>query len=96
MKLNLPPRSQGSRAALVVVQTSGALRFVPVTLNGQGDGSATVGFGRGKVKAVLFVLANASTRYTNCYVGLPYACGGLPVDDGRVYRYNARLMQAAR
>ena len=96
VKLNLPPRSQGSRAVLVVVQTSGALRFVPVTLNGQGDGAATVGFGRGKVKAVLFVLANASTRYTNCYVGLPYACGGLPVDDGRVYRYNARLMQAGR
>ena len=96
VKLNLPPRAQGSRAVLVVVQTSGALRFVPVTLNGQGDGAATVGFGRGKVKAVLFVLANASTRYTNCYVGLPYACGGLPVDDGRVYRYNARLMQAGR
>ena len=42
------------------------------------------------------MLANASTRYTNCYVGLPYACGGLPVDDDRVYRYSARLMQAGR
>ncbi len=96
--LDLPPRAQGPQATLVVVRTSGALRFVPLTLNGQGDGTATVPFGRGKVKAVLAVLTNASTRYTRLLRPpfLPYACYGLPVDDDRVYRYTAQLMQARR
>jgi hypothetical protein len=88
---DLPPRAQGSQATLVVVRANGGLRFVRVALNAQGDGAATVPFGRGTIRSVRVVLANASTRYTNCYVGLPFACYGFPVDDDRVYRYTARL-----
>jgi hypothetical protein len=90
--VDLPSRTQGPKATLIVVQASGALRVVPVTLNARGDGSATVAFGRGKVTAVVVVLSNASTRYRNCFVGLPFACGGEPRDDGRAYRYTARVL----
>jgi hypothetical protein len=92
VKFDLPPLAQGSRAALVVVRAGGGRRIVPVTLNAQGDGSATVAFGRGAIRAVRVVVANASIRYMNCWIGMPFACGGLPVDDDRVYRYTARLI----
>jgi hypothetical protein len=91
VRFQLPPRSQGPQATLIVVRSNGALRVLPLTLDSKGDGSATVAFGRGAVKAVVVVLTNASVRY-NCWVGRPYACSGTPLDDGRTYQVTARLL----
>jgi hypothetical protein len=91
--LDLPPRGQAPQATLVVVQTNGALQFVPLRLNAKGNGAARVPFGRGTVKAVLVVLTNASMRYVGCFAGPPtFACSGTPVDDGRRYEYTARVV----
>jgi hypothetical protein len=91
--VDLPPRAQEPQATLVVVRTNGALQFVPLQLNAQGNGSARVPFGRGTVKAVLVVLTNASMRYTNCFESQPtFACSGTPRDDGRRYKYVARVV----
>ena len=92
LDLNLPPASHGSEAAVLRFRPSGRLvKSSRINVNGAGDKSLHVGFGRGKVGRVELVLINASTRY-DCWLGRPGTCQGLPLDDRRVYRYSARAI----
>jgi hypothetical protein len=94
ISLDLPARSQGSEATLLVMFKSGALRFLPVRLSKGGAGLRRVTFNRKRVRAVVLILTNASTRFVGCYqIATPFACSGIPVDDFRRYSYEARLVQ---
>lgn len=88
--LDLPLKRAGSSATLLVFRTSGAVRVRRVPLNAAGDGAIRVAFGRGVVSRVDLVLTNASTRF-DCWWDSAFSCGGLPLDDRRVFRFRARL-----
>jgi hypothetical protein len=54
----------------------------------------TVKFGSSEVWKVDLVLSNGSLRFDCAPKGFPstvYSCGGFPKDDGRAYRFRARL-----
>ena len=66
----------------------------PIGLDGQGDGHVTVKFGRSEVWKVDLVLSNGSLRFDCAPKDFPntvYSCGGFPKDDGRAYRFRARV-----
>ena len=66
---NLPSASRGSEAAVLRFRPSGKLiKSSRINLNGAGDKTLRVGFGRGNVGRVELVLINASTRY-RCGLG---------------------------
>ena len=93
IKLNLPPVSRGSEAAVLSFRPSGALiKSSRITLSAAGDKTLRVGFGRGVVGRVELALMNASTRY-GCWLGLPnMTCQGIPLDDGLVHRFSSRAI----
>jgi hypothetical protein len=88
--LNLPQSLRGSEATLVRVARNGTRTVTPLDLNGAGDVTRTIPFG--KTRSVVLVLTNASARY-QCWVGSPFACSGVPRDDDLVFRYEAALLQ---
>ena len=54
----------------------------------------TVEFGSSEVWKVDLVLSNGSLRFDCAPKDFPntvYSCGGFPKDDGRAYRFRARL-----
>ena len=64
LELNLPSASRGSEAAVLRFRPSGKLiSSSRVNLNGAGNKTFRVGFGRRAVGRVELVLVNASTRY---------------------------------
>ncbi len=90
--LDLPARSRGSEAAVVVARHTGLPKILPVKLNAKGDGARTVtAFDARSIKSVRLILSNASSRSV-CGQGLPFSCLGLPLDDAQAYRYTARLL----
>lgn len=91
--LNLPSKPRGSEAAVLRFRPEGKLiKSSRINLNGAGNETLRVGFGRGEVGRVELVLVNASTRY-RCELGLPgTTCQGLPRDDRRAYRFTARAI----
>jgi hypothetical protein len=92
IKLNLPPASRGSEAAVLSFRRSGTLiKNTRIGLNSAGDKTLRVGFGRRAVGRVELVLINASRRY-DCWLGLPGTCQGLPLDDLLTYRYSGRAI----
>jgi hypothetical protein len=91
LTLDLPARTRGAEATAIVVPQDGEPRLVPIVLDSQGDARKTLPFARADVKAIELVLSNASGRY-NCWERMPFACGGLPRDDGQEYRYEAQLV----
>lgn len=93
LTLDLPARTRGAEATLVVVPRNGEPRLVPIALDEQGDARKTVPFARADVKAVELVLSNASGRY-RCWERMPLSCQGSPRDDGQQYRYEAELVGA--
>jgi hypothetical protein len=88
--VDLPLVRYGSRASLLVRYTDGTVTPLTIPLDSRGDGSRTVPFGRGTVRAVFLVLTNASARM-RCGEGTVYSCEGDGVDDLRYYRFRARL-----
>lgn len=93
VSVDAPPDVTGPEATLVTVTASGALRVAPLQLDGAGRGSRTIAFGR--VRLVVLVLTNASTRFRGCETGFAavlYTCYGVAVDDGMQYRYAAALL----
>jgi len=90
--LDLPPRERGSEATLLITAPNGKVTTIPLKIAGSGHVARTVGFGRGKVKGVILVLTNASTRY-DCFRGSPLACGGTARDDGLDFRYRVSLVK---
>jgi hypothetical protein len=95
-KLDLPASETGPGATVQVLTSSGAIQYIPVVLDGSGDASFKVKFGRGKVDGVLITLTNASTRVTNCFqgsLGNQLSCHGDPLDDATPYKVKASLIQ---
>jgi hypothetical protein len=92
--VDLPPYRTGPEASVLTFSTAGALKYYIIELNGRGDGSLEVPFGRGKIAEVDLVLTNASTR-TTCWQdqSSTYSCAGIPKDDGMPYVYGAALLQ---
>jgi hypothetical protein len=89
--LDAPALRTGTQARALVFMTSGAVRVVRPALNPRGDGSFTAAFGRGVVRRIDFVLGNASTSF-NCWWGTAFSCGGLPVDERRLWRLRASVV----
>lgn len=87
------PGSKSSPAAAVVWQKkSGAVKRLPVRLNGKGQGSRTVPFNRKQTQRIFVVAVNASTRY-NCGAGdFTYSCRGNPRDDGRAFSMRFKVV----
>ena len=85
----------GARATVVVVYRNGTV--VRKRLNQGASGRISWGapFGRSQVARVHLMLSNGSVR-TSCWrsFGPPsYSCLGRPLDDGRVFRFTARLVR---
>ena len=66
-----------------------------VAISPRGRGSIKVGFKAGRVEAVEVTLVNASIRYRRCFPPRPhysaYACGGTPIDEGRLISVTGRV-----
>ena len=91
-----PGRATGPEARLVVRFSGGSAVTKRIKLNAAGRGKLAVPFGKGSVSSVVVVLANASDRYKECFLGSPFgglSCwGGKPVDNGKPYVFRARLI----
>jgi hypothetical protein len=93
--LNLPAKSTGAAASVLVFNKNGTVSPFTLGITSAGDGAFKIPFGS-SVSKVDVVLTNASTRYTNCYPApqnaTPYACnGGKPRDDGLAYKFTAKV-----
>jgi hypothetical protein len=89
--LDAPPLGTGTEARALVFMASGAVKVARPALNRRGDGVFTTAFGRGLVRRVDLVLTNASTSF-NCWWDTAFSCGGLPVDDRRLWRFRAHVV----
>jgi hypothetical protein len=87
-----PPAATGPGATLLTVTAAGKLRTRRMPLDAAGRGSRAIPFGR--VRLVVLVLTNASTRFEGClasFAAVQYTCAGFPLDDGLRFRYTASL-----
>ena len=85
----------GARATVVIVYRNGTVTRKRLNQAANGRTSWGAPFGRRQVARVHLVLSNGSVR-TLCWrsVGPPsYSCLGRPLDDGRVFRFAARLVR---
>jgi hypothetical protein len=87
--LDLPRRSGGSAASLVLQSGGGATSTRRVTLNVRGDATLTVPLG----SFVVVVLSNANLQLAACNQGKPYTCGGSYRHDPDPYWFRAKLVQ---
>ncbi len=79
-------------ARALVFTKKGAVSKTTIKLNKLGKGSKLVKFNRSKVKYVVLLLSNASTRYKNCVTAnTNWACGGKPKDDKQKFIVNASV-----
>jgi hypothetical protein len=79
-------------ARALVFTKKGAVSKTTIKLNKKGKGSKLVTFNRGKVRYVVLLLSNASTRYSNCVsAGTDWACGGRPKDDKQKFVVKASV-----
>ncbi len=90
VRVDLAPRSRGSRAAVVVRRTSGAPVVKTIRLDRRGNGVAAVSFDSGTVRHVELTIANAGNRY-RCGHKTVYSCQGVSRDDGVVEKLSARV-----
>ena len=85
LRLALAPTGYANaRASVVVVGSSGAADVMSLP----GGGSRSLRFDPRRVRRVDLVLTNAGSRYA-CWRGTSLACRGLPLDDGRAFRFRA-------
>ena len=92
--LDLPGPVTNPAATAIVYAKGGPKEVHPIGLDHQGDGHVTVKFGRSEVWKVDLVLSNGSLRFGCAAKDFPntvYSCGGFPKDDGRAYRFRARV-----
>ena len=89
--LNLPPASTGAAASALVFKKNGGVLPFTLGVPSTGDGTFKIQFGS-TVAKVDVIVTNASTRYKNCFAhNTPYACSGVPRDDGQAYKVTAHL-----
>ena len=92
--VDLPGPVTNPAATAIVYAKGGPKEIHPIGLDGHGNGHVTVTFGESEVWKVDLVLSNASLRFDCAPKDFPqtvYSCGGFPKDDGRAYRFRARL-----
>ena len=92
--VDLPGPATNPAATAIVYARGGPKEIHPIGLDGRGDGHVTVKFGSSEVWKVDLVLSNGSLRFDCAPKDFPstvYSCGGFPKDDGRAYRFRARL-----
>lgn len=79
-------------ARALVFTKKGAVSKTTIKLNKKGKGSRLVKFNRKKVRYVVLLLSNASTRYADCVTaGTTWACGGRPKDDKQRFAVSASV-----
>ena len=91
LKYNGPPLANGTFATIVTVAPGAAP--LPFALNGSGDGTTIVSFGKGEVTAVAVVMTNASNSFSNCFTGRPFSCEGQPRHENQVHKVTATLLR---
>jgi hypothetical protein len=92
--VDLPGLTRNPAATAIVYAKGGPKEVHPMVLDGHGHGHVTVKFGRSEVWKVDLVLSNGSLRFHCAPKDFPntvYSCGGFPKDDGRAYRFRARV-----
>jgi hypothetical protein len=95
LRINVSARRfSGAAAAARVYLASGRVATLPIRLH-RGDGSRVVSFARSRVRRVVIVVANASTRY-DCDQGTHYSCRGAPRDDRQRFSVTATVVRARR
>jgi hypothetical protein len=87
-------RGSGAAATARVFLRSGKVATLPIRLK-RGDGGRVVNFRGSRVRRVVVVLANASTRY-DCAERTHYACQGVPRDDRQRFGLTATRVRAHR
>jgi hypothetical protein len=92
--LNLPSKSTGAAASVLVFNKNGTVSPFTLGITSSGGGTFKVPFGS-NVSRVDVVLSNGSTRYkrSTCFSDkTPYACGGAKsLDDGHAYKFTAKV-----
>jgi hypothetical protein len=92
--LNLPAKSAGAAASVLVFMKNGTVSPFTLGITSGGDGAFKIPFGS-TVSKVDVVLTNASTRYkgSTCFsFNTPYSCGGAKaLDDGLAYKVTAKV-----
>jgi hypothetical protein len=92
--VDLPGLKTNPAATAIVYTKGGPKEIHPIGLDADGDGHVNVKFGKSEVWKVDLVLSNGSLRF-DCqpkdFPATVYSCGGFPRDDGRAYRFRARL-----
>jgi len=91
LTFDLPDTARGSGAFVVVKRSDGTVLKSVVTLDAHGKATLTRPFSVASVTAVTLTLANGSSRYT-CWRGKPWACHGVPLDNGLSYTWSATLV----
>ena len=93
VEVNGPSSRTKPKATLIAFDGSQTVAKKFVDLDRDGIGKARVPF-FGTTRTLL-MLSNASTRFSQCfrYPTSPFSCAGLPVDQGKTFRFKARLIQ---
>ncbi len=94
LRVDLPWAATNPAATVIVYAKGGPREIHPIGLDRRGEGHVTVEFGSSEVWKVDLVLSNGSLRFHCAPKDFPktvYSCGGFPKDDGRAYRFRARL-----
>jgi hypothetical protein len=87
-------RGSGAAAIARVFLRSGKVTTLPIRLE-RGDGRRVMSLTGSRVRRVVVVLANASTRY-DCAERTHFACQGVPLDDRQRFGITATLVRAHR
>jgi hypothetical protein len=94
LALNLPAKSSGAAASVLVFNKNGSISPFTLGITSSGGGTFKIPFGS-SVSKVDVVLSNGSTRYkgATCFsFSTPYACGGAKSpDDGTAYKFTAKV-----
>ncbi|HEY7477039.1 MAG TPA: MXAN_6640 family putative metalloprotease [Actinomycetota bacterium] len=91
VRIDGPAPKAGTAGTVVVRFDDGRVRFLPLHVNGHGEATRIVPFGRDAVRSATLVLTNTSTR-TTCGRQTLFACQGRPRDDDQRFSYTAALL----
>jgi hypothetical protein len=79
-----------AEATAVMVMKSGVVLYRRFKLASNGNGSAQLMFGRGKVARVILVMGNAGIAFSHCWANSTvWSCSGVPVNDRLVFKFSA-------
>lgn len=94
VRIDLAERRTSPTAVVSTYRRGGGVRTRVVRLDARGDAVVQAPFGTGAVRAVEVTVANASTRFADCYqVGVSYSCFGKPVHDDQPARLRATVLR---